>query len=270
MFSGDSRPATCTWAAIWARRQVRGAAAALRLHLLRGRSAYVAQPMSVWGGPAWRTIPRGDGGYLAAGIDRKNIVFSKARFPSTPKLAWIFNCVCRMGWLGRMTQFKDKAGGMEAPRSACDLWIYGGRHSELYRATHVPVGEDQKQHLEPRAIAQKFNNDFGASIAAHGHGGRSFRCPSHDPGPTRVMSLCATAENVEVGCVDYSHQPRRRDAIAQKSKERPIRAAAARGEGPGAPSGGRQSGRHLRGSPTRARRCWHNSAARSSPPSRPP
>ena len=106
----------------------------------------------------------------------------------------MFNCVARMGWLNRMTQFKEKAG-KDRENASVGLYVYPNLMAAdilVYRATHVPVGEDQKQHLElSRDIAQKFNNDFGASIAAHGFGDAFFPLP--EPliqGPaTRVMSL---------------------------------------------------------------------------------
>ena len=110
------------------------------------------------------------------------------------ELAWIFNCIARIGWLNRMTQFKEKAG-KDRENASVGLYAYPCLMAAdilAYRATHVPVGEDQKQHLElARDIAQKFNNDFGASIHAHGYGDAFF--PLTEPliqGPaTRVMSL---------------------------------------------------------------------------------
>lgn len=133
--------------------------------------------------------------FLAAGIDpARSIVFNQSQVPAHAELAWIFNCVARLGWLNRMTQFKDKAG---KDREAASVGLYAypvlmAADILAYRATHVPVGEDQKQHLElTRDIAQKFNNDFSQSIAAHGHGEGFF--PITEPligGPAaRVMSL---------------------------------------------------------------------------------
>ena len=85
--------------------------------------------------------------------------------PEHAELAWIFNCVARLGWLDRMTQFKEKSG-KHKERSSVGLYTYPVLMAAdilVYKATHVPVGEDQKQHLElARDIAQKFNNDFGA------------------------------------------------------------------------------------------------------------
>jgi tryptophanyl-tRNA synthetase len=104
--------------------------------------------------------------YIAAGVDAKrSIVFVQSQVRAHAELAWILNCVARMGWLERMTQFKDKAG-KNSERVSVGLFDYPVLQAAdilLYRATHVPVGEDQKQHIElARDIAQKFNNDFGA------------------------------------------------------------------------------------------------------------
>jgi tryptophanyl-tRNA synthetase len=104
--------------------------------------------------------------YIAAGVDpEKSIIFVQSAVLAHTELAWIFNCVARMGWLERMTQFKDKAG-KHAERSSVGLFDYPVLQAAdilAYKATHVPVGEDQKQHLElSRDIAQKFNNDFDA------------------------------------------------------------------------------------------------------------
>lgn len=104
--------------------------------------------------------------YLAAGIDpEKAIIFVQSTVSAHAELAWIFNCVARMGWLNRMTQFKDKAG-KDKERASVGLFVYPNLMASdilAYKATHVPVGEDQKQHLElARDIAQKFNNDFKA------------------------------------------------------------------------------------------------------------
>ncbi len=106
--------------------------------------------------------------YLAAGIDPKRcIIFNQSQVPAHAKLAWIFNCVARLGWLNRMTQFKEKAGKHRENVSA-GLYVYPNLMAAdilAYKATHVPVGEDQKQHLElTRDIAQKFNNDFGVEL----------------------------------------------------------------------------------------------------------
>jgi tryptophanyl-tRNA synthetase len=112
--------------------------------------------------------------FLASGIDpKKHIVFNQSRVKQHAELAWIFNCVARIGWMNRMTQFKDKAG-KDRENASLGLLAYPSLMAAdilVYRATHVPVGEDQKQHLElTRDIAQKFNNDFSGRIAELGVG----------------------------------------------------------------------------------------------------
>jgi tryptophanyl-tRNA synthetase len=102
--------------------------------------------------------------FLATGLDeKKSIIFNQSSVSGHAELAWIFNCVARIGWLNRMTQFKDKAG-KEKEKASVGLYIYPNLMAAdilLYKATHVPIGADQKQHLELcRDIAQKFNNDF--------------------------------------------------------------------------------------------------------------
>ncbi len=105
-------------------------------------------------------------GYLASGIDpEKSILFNQAQVSGHAELGWIFNCVARVGWMNRMTQFKDKAGsGKDAEAASLGLYAYPSLMAAdilLYHATHVPVGEDQKQHVElTRDIAKKFNHDF--------------------------------------------------------------------------------------------------------------
>jgi tryptophanyl-tRNA synthetase len=158
----------------------------------------LTQPVAVWGGPAElpRQIRSVAAAYIAAGIDpRKSILFNQSRVSEHAELAWIFNCVARLGWLNRMTQFKEKAG-KDRENASVGLYDYPVLMAAdilAYRATHVPVGEDQKQHLElSRDIAQKFNNDFADSIRKAGiEDGQFFPLP--EPvimGPaTRVMSL---------------------------------------------------------------------------------
>lgn len=112
--------------------------------------------------------------FLASGIDpKKHIVFNQSRVMQHAELAWIFNCVARIGWMNKMTQFKDKAG-KDRENASLGLLAYPSLMAAdilLYRATHVPVGEDQKQHLElTRDVAQKFNNDFSSRIADLGIG----------------------------------------------------------------------------------------------------
>ncbi len=107
-------------------------------------------------------------GFLATGLDnKKSIIFNQSSVSGHAELAWIFNCVARVGWLNRMTQFKDKAG-KDKEKASVGLYIYPNLMAAdilLYKATHVPVGADQKQHLELcRDIAQKFNNDFKKTI----------------------------------------------------------------------------------------------------------
>jgi len=102
--------------------------------------------------------------FLATGLDpNKSIIFNQSSVSAHSELAWIFNCVSRIGWLNRMTQFKDKAGS-DKEKASVGLYIYPNLMAAdilLYKATHVPVGADQKQHLElSRNIAQKFNKDF--------------------------------------------------------------------------------------------------------------
>ncbi len=106
-------------------------------------------------------------GFLASGIDPdRSILFNQSQVSAHAELAWIFNCIARMGWLGRMTQFKEKAG-RNRENASVGLFAYPTLMAAdilAYRATHVPVGDDQKQHLElTRDIAIKFNNDFGVT-----------------------------------------------------------------------------------------------------------
>ena len=124
--------------------------------------------------------------FIAAGVDYKNqIIFQQSSVPAHSQLAWVFNCVSRIGWLNRMTQFKDKAG-KNRENVSVGLMVYPNLMAAdilAYLATHVPVGDDQKQHLElSRDIAQKFNNDFGIEYF-----------PQPEPliygNATRVMSL---------------------------------------------------------------------------------
>ena len=103
-------------------------------------------------------------GFLACGLDfKKSIIFNQSSVSGHAELAWIFNCISRVGWMSRMTQFKEKAGSNKENASV-GLYVYPNLMAAdilLYKATHVPVGDDQKQHLElTRDIAQKFNNDF--------------------------------------------------------------------------------------------------------------
>ncbi len=133
--------------------------------------------------------------YLACGLDpTKSIVFNQSQVPEHAELGWMLSCVARMGWLNRMTQFKEKAG-KDKEAASVGLFIYPTLMAAdilAYHATHVPVGEDQKQHLElARDIAIKFNNDYAGAIAAAGFANGFFVPPEpFITGPaTRVMSL---------------------------------------------------------------------------------
>jgi tryptophanyl-tRNA synthetase len=158
----------------------------------------ITQGVDVWGGPAElaRNTREVTAAFIAAGIDaKKHIVFNQSQIAGHAELTWIFNCVARIGWLNRMTQFKEKAG-KDRENASVGLYDYPVLMAAdilLYRATRVPVGEDQKQHLElSRDIAQKFNNDFVDAIRDHGFADGLF-FPQPEPlitGPaTRVMSL---------------------------------------------------------------------------------
>ena len=187
--------------------------------------------VDVWGGPAelTRNTREVTAAFIASGIDpAKHIVFNQSQVSGHAELAWIFNCVARMGWLNRMTQFKEKAG---KDREAASIGLYDypvlmAADILVYRATHVPVGEDQKQHLElSRDIAQKFNNDFSNSIRANGFEDGLF-FPQPEPlitGPaTRVMSLrdgtkkmskSDSSDNSRINLTDDA------DTIAQKIRK---------------------------------------------------
>ncbi len=107
-------------------------------------------------------------GMLASGIDpEKSILFNQAQVPEHAQLGWLLGCVARVGWMNRMTQFKDKAGS-NAEKVSLGLYAYPALMAAdilLYHATHVPVGEDQKQHVElTRDIAAKFNHDYGVDF----------------------------------------------------------------------------------------------------------
>jgi tryptophanyl-tRNA synthetase len=158
--------------------------------------------------------------YIAAGVDpKRSPVFAQSTVKEHAELAWILNCVARLGWLDRMTQFKEKSG-KHKERASVGLYTYPVLMAAdilVYKATHVPVGEDQKQHLElARDIAQKFNNDFGAPDFF----------PQPEPvitGPaTRVMSLRDGAKKMSK--TDESDNSRinltdSADAIAQKIRK---------------------------------------------------
>jgi len=124
--------------------------------------------ITVWQDPALLSSQTREiaAAFLAAGVDgTKHTIFNQSMVPQHAQLAWIFNCVARLGWMNRMTQFKEKAG-KDRENASLGLYAYPALMAAdilIYKATHVPVGEDQKQHLElTRDIAQKFNNDFHA------------------------------------------------------------------------------------------------------------
>ena len=158
--------------------------------------------------------------YLATGLDPKvATIFAQSAVPEHAELAWVFNCVARLGWLDRMTQFKDKAG-KHKERASVGLYTYPVLQAAdilVYKASHVPVGEDQKQHLElTRDIAQKFNHDFDAPAF--------FPLPEpliQGPG-ARVMSLRdGSAKMSKSDPSDYSriNLTDDADAIAQKIRK---------------------------------------------------
>ena len=190
----------------------------------------ITVPVAVWGGPdeLRRNTREVTAAFIASGIDPKaQIIFNQSQVAGHAELTWVFNCVARLGWLNRMTQFKEKAG-KDRENASIGLYDYPVLMAAdilLYCATHVPVGEDQKQHLElARDIAQKFNNDFSESIAAQGQNATFFPLP--EPvitGPaTRVMSLRdGTKKMSKSDPSDYSriNLTDDADAIAQKIRK---------------------------------------------------
>lgn len=175
-----------------------------------------------------RAIREVTAAYIAAGIDpKRSIIFNQSQVHEHAELAWVFNCVARLGWLNRMTQFKEKAG-KDRENASVGLYAYPNLMAAdilVYRATAVPVGEDQKQHLElTRDIAQKFNTDFGQRIAALGHGDAYFPLPdplTQGPAPrvmslrdgTKKMSKSDPSDNSRINLTDDA------DAIAQKIRK---------------------------------------------------
>ncbi len=144
--------------------------------------------ITVWQDPAAlaRNTRELCAGFIAAGIDpERSILFNQSQVPEHAQLAWIFNCVARMGWMQRMTQWKDKAG-KNRENASLGLFAYPALMAAdilIYHATHVPVGEDQKQHVElTRDIAAKFNHDYKVEFFP--------LCePVIEGAATRVMSL---------------------------------------------------------------------------------
>ena len=144
--------------------------------------------ITVWQDPAdlARNTRELCAGFIASGIDpERSILFNQSQVPEHAQLGWIFNCVARMGWMSRMTQWKDRAGKNQQ-NASLGLFAYPALMAAdilVYHATHVPVGEDQKQHLElTRDIAIKFNNDFGVDFFPVTE-------PVIEGAATRVMSL---------------------------------------------------------------------------------
>ncbi len=186
--------------------------------------------ITVWQDPTElpKTIREVTAAFIACGIDpKKHIVFNQSQVAEHAELAWVFNCVARLGWLNRMTQFKEKAG-KDRENASVGLYAYPALMAAdilVYRATHVPVGEDQKQHLElSRDIAQKFNNDFGDSIRSHGFGDVFFPLPEPliTGEATRVMSLRDGSKKMSKSDPsDYSriNLTDDADAIAQKIRK---------------------------------------------------
>ncbi len=158
-------------------------------------------------------------GFLAAGIDpARSILFNQSQVSAHVELGWVFNCVARMGWMSRMTQWKDKAG-KNAEAASLGLFAYPSLMAAdimVYKATHVPVGEDQKQHLELcRDIAIKFNNDYGTDFFPVVE-------PIIEGAATRVMSLRDGTKKMSKS--DPSDQSRinltdNADQIAQKIRK---------------------------------------------------
>jgi tryptophanyl-tRNA synthetase len=144
--------------------------------------------ITVWQDPARlrQQTREAAAGFIAAGIDpARSILFNQSQVSAHVELGWIFNCVARLGWMSRMTQFKDKAGA-NSENVSLGLYAYPALMAAdilAYRATHVPVGEDQKQHIElTRDIAAKFNNDYGVHFFP-------LTEPVIEGAATRVMSL---------------------------------------------------------------------------------
>ena len=144
--------------------------------------------ITVWQDPAKlrQQTREAAAGFIAAGIDpRRSILFNQSQVAAHAELGWIFNCIARMGWMSRMTQFKDKAG-KNSENVSLGLFAYPSLMAAdimAYKATHVPVGEDQKQHLELcRDIAIKFNNDYKVNFFPVVE-------PVIEGAATRVMSL---------------------------------------------------------------------------------
>jgi tryptophanyl-tRNA synthetase len=178
--------------------------------------------ITVWQDPAVLTNATREvtAAYIAAGVDpERSALFNQSQVVQHAELAWVFNCVARLGWLDRMTQFKEKSG-KHKERSSVGLYTYPVLQAAdilVYKATHVPVGEDQRQHLElSRDIAQKFNNDFQAPdffplpepvITGHGTRVMSLR------DGTKKMSKSDESDYARINLTDDA------DMIAQKIRK---------------------------------------------------
>ena len=185
---------------------------------------------------------------LACGIDpERHILFLQSSVRAHAQLAWIFNCVARLGWLNRMTQFKDKAG-KDRENASAGLYVYPNLMAadiRAYHATRVPVGDDQRQHLElANDIAQKFNHDYGVEFF-----------PNIEPlilGPAaRVMSLRDGTKKMSKSdpseqSRDQPQRRRGRDRAEDPPRQDRSRAAALGARRAGGPGGGAQPRRHLR------------------------
>ncbi|PHP28607.1 tryptophan--tRNA ligase [Limimaricola cinnabarinus] len=158
-------------------------------------------------------------GYLASGIDpEKSILFNQSRVAAHAELGWLFSCVARMGWMNRMTQFKEKAG-KNAEKQSLGLYAYPSLMAAdilAYHATHVPVGEDQKQHVElTRDIAAKFNHDYGTEffpLTTPVIEGPAMRVMNLRDG-TKKMSKSGESDMERINMIDDA------DAIAKKFKK---------------------------------------------------
>ncbi len=176
--------------------------------------------------------------FIASGIDpKKNNIFVQSQIPQHAQLAWLFNCVARMGWLNRMTQFKDKAG-KNSENVSVGLFSYPTLMAAdilIYLATHVPVGDDQKQHLElTRDIAQKFNNDFetdffpipeplilGEATRIMSLRDGSKKMSKSDPSDYSRIMLTDTAENIVQKIKKAKTDPQPLPEINQALENRP-------------------------------------------------
>ena len=177
--------------------------------------------ITVWQDPALLSAHTREvtAAYIAAGVDPKRcIIFNQSQVSVHAELAWILNCVARLGWLNRMTQFKEKAG-KHRENASVGLYVYPDLMAAdilAYKATHVPVGDDQKQHLElTRDIATKFNNDFDCDLFP-------IPTPLIFGQATRVMSLRDGAKKMsksEASDMSRINMSDDADAVARKIRK---------------------------------------------------